>query len=114
VTRSEKISLGIVVLAAWIIIPAALGVLGIGIASVSSGVSNVARVIDALVVLLGVGILRRSEIARVIYIVLGVIGAALIMLASVNASPGAVFVALAFQLGPVVFLMLSSVRDSFG
>ncbi len=110
-TRSDKISLGIAVLAAWIMIPAALGVLGIGIAS--SGVGNVVRVIDALAVLLGVGILMRREIARLIVIVLGVIGAALILLGSVNASAGAVLLALVVQLVPVVFLMLGSAREKF-
>ena len=109
VTRSTKISLGILALSAWIIIPAALGVIGLGIADPG----NVARVIDALAVLLGVGILMRREIARLIYTVLGVIAAALILLGSANASVGAVLVALVIQLVPVLFLMLGSVRDKF-
>jgi hypothetical protein len=111
VTRSDKISLGILVLAAWIVIPAGLGVLGLGIAT--SGVGGTARVIDVLVVALGVGILMRREIARVIFVVLGTIGAALILLGSANASAGGVLVALAIQLVPVVFLMLDSVRSKF-
>jgi hypothetical protein len=114
VTRSDKISLGISLLAALIIVPAALGVLGVGIASGSGGGSGASRVVSALDLLLGIGILMRREIARAIFVVFGVIGAALILLGSVNASGGEVLLALVIQLVPVVFLMLGSVRSRFG
>jgi hypothetical protein len=107
-SKSDRISLVIVLIAALVVIPHLLDLLG-----ALGGSSGALAVIDALFVLLGVGLLTRNELARRIYIALSLLGVFFILLGSNSESFGWVFLALVLQILPVVFLSLSSVKSKF-
>jgi hypothetical protein len=106
--KSEQISIVILLISALIVIPRALNLIG-----VFGDASAPFAVVDVLLIILGVGLFMRNELARRIFIALGLLGAALILLGSANTGFATVIFALVLQMLPVVFLSLTSVKSKF-
>jgi hypothetical protein len=83
--------------------------------ALGGAVTGIGHIIDALFVLLGLGIIMRSNVARIIFLVLGALGALALVndLGGGDGNTAGNLVALALQIGLLGFLMRPSVAATF-
>jgi hypothetical protein len=112
-------AIGIFLIGTLVVLPHLLDLLSVfdtySSGSLGGAVTGIGHIIDALFVLLGVGIILHSNAARIVFLVLGALGALALVndLGGGDGNAAGNLVALALQIGLLGFLLRPSVAATF-